>query len=130
MKKNSLLIVDDVYEMRSMLALVMEDEGYTTTQAENGLAAFELLLDKSFDLMITDILMPEMDGLELARKARVIRPDMPIIFITGGGRQLPDEKLDGTGTDQENVVSPENLIRKPFNPLELMDLVGRLIRSP
>jgi len=79
------LVVDDEEGLRSFLAEALEDEGHAVAQAGDGRAAAEKLRVQGFDLMITDLRMPGMDGLELVRLARVEQPEMEIIVLTAHG---------------------------------------------
>jgi len=80
-----ILVVDDEEGVRSFLAEALEDDGHTVSSAEDGRAAAETLVRDRFDLMITDLRMPRMDGLELVRLARAERPGMRVIVLTAHG---------------------------------------------
>lgn len=80
-----ILIVDDEKRMRHILQLILEREGFHAEQAENGKAALAMLKDRQFDMVITDLKMPELDGLSLLQEARKRAPDMPVVVITAYG---------------------------------------------
>ncbi|MBW2182614.1 MAG: response regulator, partial [Deltaproteobacteria bacterium] len=80
-----ILVVDDEKKMRHILQLMLEREGFKAEQAENGKVALAMLKEKRFDLVITDLKMPEMDGMSLLDEARKIDPDFPIMVITAYG---------------------------------------------
>lgn len=80
-----IVIADDEPALRRVLCRVLERAGHDVTGHPNGRAAIEHLGRHPADLLITDIFMPEMEGLETIRRARAIRPGMPIIAISGGG---------------------------------------------
>ncbi len=82
---DSILIVDDEKKMRHILQLMLEREGFKTEQAENGKVALGMLQKKEFGVVITDLKMPEMDGLSLLEEAKKINPDLPIVVITAHG---------------------------------------------
>ena len=82
---DSVLIVDDEKKMRHILQLMLEREGFKTEQAENGKVALEMLQKKEFGVVITDLKMPEMDGLSLLAEAKKINLDLPIVVITAHG---------------------------------------------
>ena len=82
---DSILIVDDEKKMRHILQLMLEREGFKTEQAENGKVALGMLQKKEFGVVITDMKMPEMDGLSLLEEAKKINPDLPIVVITAHG---------------------------------------------
>jgi two-component system, NtrC family, nitrogen regulation response regulator NtrX len=80
-----ILIVDDEKIIRQTLKDILEYEGYQIDEAENGLEALEKIKNNSFDVMLCDIKMPKMDGLEVLEEAMGINPDLPIIMISGHG---------------------------------------------
>ena len=111
-----ILLAEDDDSMRVYLARALERTGYHVVAVDNGLAALPLLESEPFDLLLTDIVMPEMDGIELAQKAAGIAPDIRVMFITGfaavalkAGRKTPDAKV----------------LSKPFH---LRDLVAEVER--
>ena len=111
-----ILLAEDDDSMRVYLARALERTGYHVVAVDNGLAAIPLLQSEPFDLLLTDIVMPEMDGIELAQKAAEIVPDIRVMFITGfaavalkAGRKTPDAKV----------------LSKPFH---LRDLVAEVER--
>ena len=84
MAKHTILLVDDDEAMRLALSRALERGGYQVVQASNGKSACALLEKQPIDLMITDIIMPEMEGLALIYSARERAKDLPIIAISGG----------------------------------------------
>ena len=95
-----ILLAEDDDVMRSYLARALERSGYAVSPVDRGTAALPLLENERFDLLLTDIVMPEMDGIELAQRAAEIAPDMRVMFITGfaavtlkAGRAMPQAKV-------------------------------------
>ncbi|MBA2934996.1 response regulator [Sphingomonas sp. CGMCC 1.13654] len=95
-----ILLAEDDNSMREYLTRALEKVGYHVTAVDCGTAALPLLESESFDLLLTDIVMPEMDGIELAQRAGRIAPDMRVMFITGfaavalkGGITHPNAKV-------------------------------------
>ena len=128
-KHKCILIVDDSKDIRESLALILEDEGYITLQASNGLDAMKLMTDCQIDLLITDILMPQMDGIELSTKARKQFPELEIILMSGGGRQITNKnEYDYLGLTK-HLTGINHLLKKPFQPLEMITLVDQLIKK-
>lgn len=82
---DGILIIDDEKRMRHIIQLMLEREGFKTEQAGNGKEALEMLKHKRFDMAITDLKMPEMDGMSLLEEAKKIYPDFPIVVITAHG---------------------------------------------
>ena len=80
-----ILLVDDEEDIRDVLTIALEDMGYDVTTAENGREALEKFNTANFPLVLTDIKMPGMDGIELLKKIKLISPDTEIIMITGHG---------------------------------------------
>ncbi|MCB1490726.1 MAG: response regulator, partial [Rhodobiaceae bacterium] len=78
-----ILLAEDDADMRRFLVKALESAGYSVVAFDNGQSAFERLREEPFTLLLTDIVMPEMDGIELARKATEIDPDIKVMFITG-----------------------------------------------
>jgi two-component system cell cycle response regulator CpdR len=79
-----ILLAEDDSVMREYLVRALERAGYSVTAVDRGTAALPLIESGNrFDLLLTDIVMPEMDGIELAQKAGVLAPDMRVMFITG-----------------------------------------------
>ncbi len=95
-----ILLAEDDDSMREYLARALERTGYNVTACESGIVALERLQKESFDLLLTDIVMPELDGIELAQRAAQIYPDLRVMFITGfaadalkGGITHPNAKV-------------------------------------
>jgi DNA-binding NtrC family response regulator len=90
--KNILVIEDDGY-VQKMLRQTLERAGYYVETADNGRAGLELYYDKNFDLVITDLIMPEMEGIETISLMRKKNPEVKVIAISGGGRNKPEDYL-------------------------------------
>ena len=78
-----ILLAEDDNDMRRFLVKALERAGYDVSDFDNGASAYERLREEPFSLLLTDIVMPEMDGIELARRATEIDPDLKVMFITG-----------------------------------------------
>ena len=85
MKTKKILIVDDEENAREGLAKILKKSGYFTATAENGEEALKILGDNKYDLVISDIKMPRMDGMQLLKRMRKIVPDIAIIMVTAYG---------------------------------------------
>ncbi|MFH1374918.1 MAG: response regulator [bacterium] len=94
--QTKILVVDDDALLRDLLVDTLQTIGYETTGVSDGIEALQSLRNEKYDLMISDIKMPGIDGLALLRKTRRLYPDLPVLFITGVaspeiiGRALPD----------------------------------------
>src|SRR5690606_13685714 len=78
-----ILLAEDDDDMRRVLVKALERAGYDVSDFDNGAGAYERLREEPFSLLLTDIVMPEMDGIELARRATEIDPDFKVMFTTG-----------------------------------------------
>jgi len=107
-----ILLAEDDESMRGFLARALERAGHDVVALENGQDAFERLKVEPFDLLLTDIVMPVMDGIELARKASDLDPDLKIMFITG----FAAVRLEAA----EAAVSDARVLSKPFHLRELV----------
>lgn len=95
-----ILLAEDDQVMREYLARALERSGYAVTAVDRGTAALPLVEQEEFDLLLTDIVMPEMDGIELAQRASELRPTLRVMFITGfaavtlkAGKTMPQARV-------------------------------------
>lgn len=129
LQKNTVLVVDDMLELRQELAYLLEDTGYKVLQAENGKIALVILQLNPVDLMITDIFMPEMDGIELLLKVKQSFADLPIILISGGGRYVADSNEYDYLETTRKLTGVEHILKKPFDDEILVEMVGKLLKA-
>ena len=78
-----ILLAEDDTDMRRFLVKALQNAGFQVVSYDNGLSAYQRLREEPFEMLLTDIVMPEMDGIELARRASELDPDIKIMFITG-----------------------------------------------
>jgi two-component system cell cycle response regulator CpdR len=112
-----ILLAEDDQVMREYLARALERSGYRVAAVDRGTEAMPLLESESFDLLLTDIVMPEMDGIELAQRAQEIAPEMRVMFITGFAAVTLKA---GKAVPQARVLS------KPFHLRDLVREVDQL----
>lgn len=112
-----ILLAEDDESMRTYLARALENAGYEVVAVGSGTAALPWIETAYFDLLLTDIVMPEMDGIELAQRCGEMSPDTKVMFITGfaavslkAGREMPEAKI----------------LSKPFHLRDLVLEVQRL----
>lgn len=123
-KIQKILIVDDSYENRYYLQFILEQNGYQTISVENGQEALEILKTEKIDAIITDILMPIMDGFKLCR---VVKKDpkiahIPFIFYTASYNEAQNKELSlSLGADE--------FITKPIEPEDFLAIIRRLVKS-
>lgn len=120
MNLKKILIVEDEEIARDVLIQALETLGYATCGAINGRHALEQIACNSVDLVLTDIYMPEMNGLELLRKLREDGNDIPVILITG------------FDADEAKQVAEEfnasALLLKPFRLIQLKELLDKILK--
>ncbi len=115
-----ILLAEDDDSMRHYLVRALENVGYQVTAVDRGTAALPLIGPDSFDLLLTDIVMPEMDGIELAQKASAIAPQMRVMFITGFAAVALKA---GSASPTAKVLS------KPFHLKDLVAEVDRMFQT-
>ena len=116
---NSILIVDDDKEIVELIDFYMKNNGYNTYKAFNGEEALEIFEKEQIDIIILDIMMPQLDGKEVLRKIRG-KNNTPIIFLSAKGEDI--DKIDGL------FLGADDYLAKPFNTLELVARVKALLR--
>ncbi len=118
-----ILIAEDDNSMRHFLARALERAGHEVLAVRDGQDALPVLAEGRFDLLVADIVMPEMDGIELARRAAGIDPALAVIFITG---------FAAVAVNHSAGAKPAaKVLSKPFHLRELVDEVDKaLARKP
>ena len=106
-----ILVVDDEEKIRTIIRKYGEFEGYVVTEAENGIEAVNICKEKDFDIVILDIMMPELDGFSTCKKIREIK-DIPVIMLSARGEEY--DKIHGF------ELGIDDYVVKPFSPRELM----------
>lgn len=119
MDKETILIVDDEKEIRDLINIYMRNEGYNTLMAGDGVEALKLLQANDVQLIILDIMMPKMDGIEACMKVRA-EHNVPIIMLSAKSEDM--DKILGLTTGADDYLT------KPFNPLELVARVKSQLR--
>ena len=119
---SSILVVDDDAQVLDVLSEMLRLEGHEVTTALNGVSALEQVRQKLFDLVITDLIMPEKEGLETIADIRKAYSKIPIIAISGGGRIGPQDYLETA-----KHIGADATLAKPFARRELISAVDALI---
>jgi CheY-like chemotaxis protein len=117
-----ILFIDDNEPFRVSFARILERQGYTVVQAGDGLEGLRKFEEERPDLIICDLIMPEMEGMETIQELLRRKPDVRIIAISGGGRVNP---LDYLKIAQ--MMGAVEQLAKPFSSDELISVVERLI---
>jgi len=116
-----ILLAEDDNDMRRFLVKALENAGYEVTDYDNGMSAYRRLREEPFELLLTDIVMPEMDGIELARRASELDPDIKIMFITGFAAVAlnPDSQ----------APKDAKILSKPFHLRDLVNEVQKMLAA-
>lgn len=109
-----ILLIEDDEIVREMFTAMLEHEGYSVSGAVNGFNGLALYNSMSFDLIITDIIMPEKEGIETIVEIRKNNKKIPIIAVSGGGRINPDSYLEIAKALGANYVFSKPVQRKEF----------------
>ncbi|WP_409342133.1 response regulator transcription factor [Paenibacillus sp. MBLB4367] len=115
----TILLVDDEKEIIDLLEIYLKNEGYTLLKASNGAEALELLTKHDVDLIILDVMMPQMDGIQACMKIREEK-QMPIIMLSAKTQEI--DKITGLS------IGADDYVTKPFSPLEMIARVKSQLR--
>src|ERR1700737_4485222 len=118
---HKILLAEDDNDMRRFLVKALENAGFQVSPHDNGMSAYQRLREEPFEMLLTDIVMPEMDGIELARRASELDPDIKIMFITGFAAVA-------LNSDSE---APKNakVLSKPVHLRELVSEVNKMLAA-
>jgi two-component system cell cycle response regulator CpdR len=118
---HKILLAEDDNDMRRFLVKALENAGFEVSPHDNGMSAYQRLREEPFEMLLTDIVMPEMDGIELARRASELDPDIKIMFITGFAAVA-------LNSDSE---APKNakVLAKPVHLRELVSEVNKMLAA-
>ena len=115
-----ILLAEDEEAMRTYLARALENNGYEVVAVDRGTEAVPLLESQHFDLLLSDIVMPEMDGIELARRASELDPSMKIMFITG---------FAAVALTAAQASPQAKVLSKPVHLRDLVNEVERMVAA-
>jgi Response regulators consisting of a CheY-like receiver domain and a winged-helix DNA-binding domain len=119
MEKSKVLIVDDEEDIQELLEIYLKNEGIDVIKASDGVEALKILEKENIDLIVLDIMMPRLDGIQACMKIRKEK-DMPIIMLSAKSEDM--DKVLGLNTGADDYVT------KPFNPIELVARVKSQLR--
>ena len=120
MNNNKILLAEDDSNLGILLRNYLTAKNYETTLYINGSLALDGFSAGTFDLCILDIMMPEMDGLTLAREIRLLKPDMPVIFLTAKNQK--EDVIEGFRSGADDYIT------KPFSMEELLYRIEAILR--
>lgn len=115
-----ILVAEDDKNTRRYFQAVLEEANYTVTTAENGVQALDILGREHIDLIVLDIMMPEMDGYELTKELRDVQDTIPILMVSA--KQLPADKKKGF------LVGTDDYMTKPVDEEEMLLRIHALLR--
>ena len=116
-----ILLAEDDNDMRKFLVRALQNAGYDVASFDNGRSAYHRLREEPFELLLTDIVMPEMDGIELARRATELDPDIKVMFITGFAAVALNP--------ESNAPKDARVLSKPFHLKDLVNEVKRMLAA-
>jgi CheY-like chemotaxis protein len=121
----SILIIDDDSAVSRTLSLILTRAGNQVTTATSGRKGLEMLSNDGYDLVLTDIIMPELDGIEAIRRIRTDHPDLRIIAMSGGGQIDKADFLH-----MAEALGADRVLEKPVRSERLIELVGSVMANP
>jgi len=120
-----ILIIDDDLQIRQMLRYMLEDAGYEVREAPDGKIGISLFRKEAADVVITDIIMPEKEGIETILELKQEFPDIRIIAMSGGGRLGPRQYLESAKN-----LGAQKTLTKPFSKEAVLKAVQDLLAHP
>ncbi|WP_240479800.1 response regulator transcription factor [Paenibacillus wynnii] len=120
MSKLQVLIVDDEWNMRNLLRIYLSKEGFGTKEATTGHEALAMWREHQFDLILLDVMMPDMDGWQVCKLIRETDSTIPVLMLTA--RSETKDKVQGLG------MGADDYLTKPFEPEELLARIYSLLR--
>lgn len=118
-----ILLIEDEQQLQNIYRRFLEDAGYEVVVTRSGFNCLQLIDNFNVDLVITDILMPDGDGIEVIRKVRQRPSPLPVIAITGGGHYQSGKELIEIACS----LGVAGTLRKPFTEAELLLMVAKVL---
>ncbi len=120
----TILLLEDNAALRRIFSVILTEEGHEVLESDSGIAAYDTELLLSVDLMITDLVMPRVDGLDAIRTALEAREDLKVIAMSGGSPAFKQDYLSVA-----SIFGAGNILRKPFEPNVLVDAVNTALAA-
>lgn len=117
-----ILLIEDMLGVRRAIGAMLKRAGHTVTVAETGGQAVSLLKERRFDVVVTDMLMPDIDGVDILFQVKEMSKRPPVIAISGGGAGVSAETALRTAR-----ISADAFLEKPFDSEDLLKLVDKLL---
>jgi DNA-binding response OmpR family regulator len=118
----SILLIDDDDQFRTMLSEALTGEGYQVSEASDGLQGIKLYENQPTDIVITDLVMPEKEGLEMIVEIEKLYSDVKIIAISGGGRGGSQDYLK-----MAKAFGAQRVLAKPFSHREILEAIRQML---
>ncbi len=120
----TILLLEDNAALRRIFSVTLTEEGHRVLESDSGIAVYDPELLLSVDLMITDLVMPRVDGLDAIRTALGTREDLKVIAMSGGSPAFKQDYLSVA-----SMFGADNILRKPFEPHALIDAVNTALAA-
>ena len=118
-----IIVIDDEEDLRGLLRLLLEAEGHDVDEAENGAQGLAAIAEQTYDLVVTDVLMPEEDGITVAKETPKLQPNAKVLAISGGGAVLPAN----WSLKVMKMFGVNAALHKPFEADEFIKVVNELL---
>lgn len=118
-EKNRILVVDDEEALRTVLSTELSSEGYEVSTAADGSEAIDLVKDNTYDLVLLDIKMPNVDGFEVLKYVKGNKPDIKVIMLTGFA--------DLKNAIESKRLGAEDFVSKPYDLVDLLTTIERVL---
>jgi two-component system chemotaxis response regulator CheY len=123
-KPLAILVADDVRDLKDLISLWLEEAGHSVTRASSGHEIARIVQERSFDLVITDIVMPEGDGWDAIAEVHRLHPKTRIFAISGGSREIPASACLRVARGAGAIA----VLQKPFSRVTLLSEIARVMR--
>jgi len=114
-----ILVADDQESMRLIISGMLQEKGHNVTTAEDGLQAFDLFKNGDFDLIVADVNMPRLNGLEFLKKVKELKPSARVVFVTG--------MLEETVRVGAENLGLAGLVLKPFQKADALEVIEKAL---
>ncbi len=119
------LVIEDDELARESVTLMLEESGHEVSMADDGDVGLKMFAEEPYDLVVTDLIMPEVNGMDVLSQIKQEHPDTRVIVISGGGRLTPVSYLDVA-----EKLGADDVLTKPFTAFELTSSAAMVLHSP
>ncbi|MEX0299127.1 MAG: response regulator [Kordiimonas sp.] len=119
------LVIEDDELARESVTLMLEESGHEVAMADDGDVGLKMFSEEPYDLVVTDLIMPEVNGMDVLSQIKQEHPDTRVIVISGGGRLTPISYLDVA-----MKLGADDVLTKPFTAFELTSSAAMVLHSP